>query len=255
MGKWFNENYIYRYPIAIDFSGVGATPATFDVEVDVPSDWDLFWDNILSNFFDVVVTDATGNVINFQRKAGANYANRILQLEIDSVVVPEARSIRQFFLYFGYSSETVDRSVSITVTTPKDGYIFLGSPLNRIVSPSSISPAATTPITTFIKSTEEELDIFFSIQGILEPRRDAYNGQLRYEEIDFVTLQSLDSSGTNSDTRYDLVETRFLAGFIKARAKAGSNNTDYSFGVLISTTEKQIYDIRCLIKTKDLLPN
>ena len=252
---WFNEEYIYRQPITLDFSTVNTVPSTQDVEIEVPKDWDLFWDTIRSDFKDVVVTDANGNVVNFSRKTGANYSTKKLVLQVDAVDVPAANCLVQYYLYYGYSSESTDRSVSTTISTPRDGFIFLGSPLNRIVDGYGLIPTSNQPTKTFIKQTTEEIDIFFSYQGLLESRVTESNSRLIFEEIDHVIVQSYDSSGSNSDSRYDLGETRFLQGYVKVRSKDGSNDTNYALSLQITTTTKQIYDIRCLIKVKDLLPS
>jgi len=254
MAFWFNEEYIYRKSITLDFSTTNSIPANHDVEITVPSDWDLFWDTIRSDFLDVVVTDANGVVQQFQRKAGANYANKNLVLQLDNIQVPAPNSLVQFFVYYGYATESTDRSSSITITAPKNGYIFLGAPLARIVDGYGLVPTANAPTTTFVKQTTEEIDVFFSFRGLLETRITESNGRLLFEEVEFVIVNSLDTGGSNSDSRYDLAATRFLGGYVVARAKGGANNTDYAFLVRLSTTNKQIYDIRCLMKTKDLLP-
>jgi len=252
---WFNEDYIYRQPITLDFSTVNTVPSTQDIEIEVPKEWDLFWDTIRSDFLDVVVTDSNGDVVSFARKAGANYSTKTLVLQVDAVDVPAANCLVQYFLYYGYSSESTDRSTSVTISTPRDGFIFLGSPLARIVDGYGLIPTSNQPTKTFIKQTTEEIDIFFSFQGLLESRVTESNGRLIFEEVDHVIVQSLDSAGSNSDSRYDLGETRFLQGFVKARSIAGTNDTNYALSVQLVTTTKQIYDIRCLVKVKDLLPS
>jgi len=255
MGFWFSTDYVYRHPITLDFSTVNSIPANHDVEIVVPQDWDLFWDTIRSDFLDVVVTDVNGIVQQFQRKAGANYANKTLTLQLDNIQVPEANCMVQFYVYYGFATESTDRSSTITITTPRDGYIFLGAPLARIVDGYGLTPTANAPTTTFVKQTTEKIDIFFSLQGLLESRTTESNGRLLFEEVEFVTVQSLDSGGSNSDSRYDLREVRFMIGYIKVRSIAGTNNNNFALSTLISTTNKQIYDIRCLIKVKDLLPS
>lgn len=254
-GRWFNEDYKQRVPITLDHSAIGSVPATVDIEAEVPSAWDLFWDTVRSDLLDVVVTDAQGIVVNFNFKAGYSYANRILVLQIDAVNVGTANSMQNYFLYFGYADEATDRKVAVTITTPDNGFIHIGAPFARIVTPSNMRPALNQPQTIFPKSTTEEIDVFFAVGGLLSPRIDSYNKRMNYEEISEIIVRSFDSSGVSSDTRYDLGETRFLNGFVKVRAKAGSNNTDYALALQITTTEKQIYDVRCIISTKDLLPD
>ena len=78
---WYDSAWKQRQPIAIDASATGDSAVNpRDVEVTIPSDWDLFWDNIRSDFFDVIAVSRTGELLNFARKSGADYANRILTL-------------------------------------------------------------------------------------------------------------------------------------------------------------------------------
>ena len=88
MAVWFNENYLYRQPVTVDFSAVTGSPTTKDVRITVPDDWDLFWDTIRSDFKDVVLTSEEGVVLDFQRTA-ANFSNRELKLEIDDLDVAD----------------------------------------------------------------------------------------------------------------------------------------------------------------------
>lgn len=253
MAVWFNENYTYRQPVTVNFSTVSGV-STQDVTLTIPPDWDLFWDTIRSDFKDVVLTDENGNVVDFRRKS-ENYSNKSLILEVNDLDVAEDNCMQQMFLFYGYANETTDRSTSFVASTPKNAFIHLGAPLNRIVEGYGIVPTANQPVQTFVKSTDEAIDIYFSIQGLLASRTTEANGRLLFEEIVFVTVESLDSSGTNAVERYSLQETRFLQGYIRVRTKAGSNNTNYSLALKVNTTTLQIYDIRCLIKVKDLLPS
>ena len=254
MSVWFDDNYIYRQPITVDFSGVTGSPTTKDVRIEIPTDWDLFWDSVRSDFKDVVVTNEEGVVVTFQR-TGANYSNRELKLEVDDLAVAEDNIVQQLFLFYGYANESVDRSGTFTATTPQSGYIYLGAPLLKIVEGYGLVPTSNQPLQTFVKQTTESIDIFFSIQGLLASRTTEANGRLLFEEISFVKVKSLDSSGSDNVERYALTETRFLQGYVKVRTKAGSNNTNYSLALIVNTTQSQIYDIRCLIKVKDLLPS
>ena len=81
-----------------------------------------------------------------------------------------------------------------------------------------------------------------------------YAQRIDFEGISYVTVQSLDSSGTDSSARYEFADTRFIDGFIKARAKAGSDGVDYAFMVTVTTTTGQAIDIRCLVQVRNQLP-
>jgi len=252
MGVWWNEEYIYRQPVTIDFSTV--TTSTSDVTITVPPDWDLFWDTIRSDFKDVVLTDSNGTLLDFQRRS-ANYSTQLLVLEINDLDVAENNCIQQIFLFYGYADESTDHSTTFSTSSPKNGFIHLGAPLLRIVEGYGLVPTSNQPVQTFVKSTDEEIDVYFSIQGLLASRITEANGRLLFEEITHVFVNSLDSSGTNAVERYDIRETRFMNGYIRVRSKAGSDDTNYALALKVHTTTLQLYDIRCLIKVKDLLPS
>ena len=84
---WYNAEYRRRQIVGIDATGGTGVSGTIDVEFQVPQDWDEFWNNIRSDFKDVVVTDSEGNLANFARKAGANYSTRTLTLQIDALSI------------------------------------------------------------------------------------------------------------------------------------------------------------------------
>ena len=54
--------------------------------------------------------------------------------------------------------------------------------------------------------------------------------------------------------RYDEASTRFGNGFVRATYKAGDNGTDYAIAIEVSTTLGQLYQIRAILRVKNLLP-
>ena len=254
-GGWYNENYISRQAVTVDFSAVTAVPSAYFVEIEIPADWDQFWDNIRSDGNDIVITDSAGTKLDFQFKSGFNLSTRTLTLEVEQIDVPVSKCMLQLFLYYNNPDQASSEQTSISPSSPKFGHVFLGAATSKIVEAQNLFPVGTAPITTYQKQTTEIIDIYFSTQGILGSRVDAYNEKPRFEEIHYVTVKSLNSSGTDSDTRYQLDETRFINGYVRARSKAGDDGSNYAFGVQIKTTVDQIYDIRTLLKIKDLLPN
>lgn len=258
-GKWYKDTYKFRTPITLDCSDVGS--ATHDFQAKIPDDWDYFWDNIRSDFLDVVITDQTSKVVDFQRKDGASYANKILTLELDAVATPNpvtaggSGTMLQYFLYFGNPDESVDSEGSFTITSVKGAYVELGAAFTRIVTPFNVRPSVNQPQTTFIKTSTEEIDVFYSVASLLSPRTAKYNKRMNFEAIEKVEVRSFDKDGTNDNGRFKLSLTRFMRSVVKVRAKGGSDGTDYALSLLITTTSTQVYDIRCIISVRDLLPD
>ena len=131
---WYDSSFKQRKPIAVDASDTGAgADENRDIEIVIPNDWDLFWDNIRSDMFDVVVTNNAGDVLTFKRKAGADYSTRSLTLQVDEVST-KTQAVNRIFVYFQNPNQTTDLSVDVTMTTPLSGYIDLSRPSALLVS-------------------------------------------------------------------------------------------------------------------------
>lgn len=252
--SWFNSNYQFRIPISVDFSTISSgVPVLKDVQVDVPIDFDLFWSTIRSDFLDVVPCFPDGGVVPFKRSS-ATYATRTLQLQMDNVSCPKTKCTVQLFLYYGYSSESVDRATTPTITTPSTGHIYLGAPSGRVVTPTNRQPNTQEPLVQFQKASTEVIDIWFSLASLVSGRVETYNERMLFEEINHVKIQSLDAAGSNDDARFEQTNVRFINGWLRARVKAGASGTDYAVSAQIETDKNQMFDVRCLLKVIDLLP-
>jgi len=252
---WYDPNWKQRQAIAIDATGTADSTVTArDSEVSIPADWDLFWDNIRSDFYDVIVVDPRGQLLNFSRAVGADYANRVLTLEIDGYAT-KGQSVVQIYVYFGNPDQSSDLAVSTTITGALNAFVELARPTAFLVSQPLLRPAVSAPQVAFVKATTDEIDVYFAVNNLFGDRSAKYNNRLLYEGIDYVNVLSLDSSGTNDTGRYDEGQTRFIAGHVRVRAKGGSDNTDYALVCRIYTTETQQIDIRCLIQVRDQLPS
>tara|TARA_R100000152_G_C6771101_1_gene197519 strand:- start:1085 stop:1846 length:762 start_codon:yes stop_codon:yes gene_type:complete len=249
---WFDRDFKQRKPITIDASAGDGSESVEDIEVDIPKQWDLFWDNIRSDMFDVVPVDLDGNGIAFARKAGANYATRTLTLQIDGYRVTTA-SMNQIYLYFQNASAS-DVSSGVTIASPLNGYIELSKAGGFLVKKNMTAPATQRPVVSFTKSVSDIVDVYFATTGLFRKMVSSYNGRNDFEGIKHISVQSLDSSGSNNASRYELDACRFIGGYIKVRVKAGSDGTDYALSVTITTSTGQSLDLRCLIQVRDQLP-
>ena len=150
---WYDSGYKQRQAVAIDATATAdATTTARDTEFGIPADWDLFWDNIRSDFFDVVVADPNGNLLSFSRKAGASYANRVLILEVDGYAT-KGQSVVQIYVYFQNPTQSSDLSVSTTMSGVLNGYIELSRPTALAVSQPLLRPPTDVPQTAFVKAS------------------------------------------------------------------------------------------------------
>jgi len=251
---WFDADYRRRQIVGINATGGSGTTATIDVEFVVPSDWDDFWDNIRSDFNDVVVTDSEGNKANFARKAGANYSTRTLTLQIDGLSIKNDDSFAVAYVYFFQPNETTDHSTSVTISSAKTGHIMLSAPHSRVVSQQASQSALDSPVQSFIKASTDEVHVFFLINQNFAKRITPFNERNDEEGIDYVQVFSYDSSGSDASARYDIASTRLGNGFVRATFKAGDSGTDYAIAIQISTTLGQLFQIRAILRVINLLP-
>jgi len=251
---WYNADYRRRQIVGINSFGGTGVGATIDIEIDIPRDWDDFWDNIRSDFKDVVVTDTTGELVSFARKAGADYANRVLTLQVDGYQIKHDDSLSICYVYFYEPNETTDHSSVVTISTPKDGYILLSAPHSRVVNARDSQSALDQPVQSFIKSESDEVHVFWIVTSQLAKRLTPYNERNDQEGIEYVTIHSYDDSGVDSSTRFQAQETRAGNGFIRATYRAGSSGSNYAIAINIITTLGQSLENRAILRVIDLLP-
>lgn len=249
---WYDDNYKQRQPIAIDaLSGDGSVQVK-DITLTIPKTWDIFWDNIRSDMFDVVPVDVEGNLLTFKR-ASATLSTRTLVIEIDNYSV-KTQAINQIFLYFQNPDQSSDPASSFTASSAINAYIDISQAGGFIVRQPLNRPPTQSPLQAITKSTGDVIDVFFSVAGLFRSMSSPYANRIDYENIIYVTVQSLDSSGTDSSARYEFADTRFIDGFVKARTKAGSDGEDYAFMITVTTNTDQVIDIRCLVQVRNQLP-
>jgi len=255
MSTWYSESWKQRQSVAVDASSTGSgSIAPVDITIAIPPDWDLFWENIRSDFFDVILVDTQGQILTFDRASGANYANRVLELEVNAYRLT-TQTVSLIYVYYQNPSQSSDLATTFTPSSALDGYIDLSRPTGLLVSQPMQRPPSSEPQTSFVKASTDQIDIYFAVSNLFNLRASSYNSRFSMEGIEHVVVQSFDASGSNDDSRFDESKTRFIDGFVKIRARAGSNNTDYALVCRITTTETQQIDIRCLIQTRDQLPS
>ena len=148
--SWYNGSFNRRIPVTIDASS--AASGTHDFEVEIPADWDDFWDNIRADGNDIVLTDADGkSILNYQFKAGFNIPNRSLTLQAENINLGANNRMRIVQLYWDNSAQSSSLQTSITVSSILNGYIYLGGPSGFIVKDVGFRPIGTVPVSVFQK--------------------------------------------------------------------------------------------------------
>lgn len=250
---WYDSNYKQRQPVAIDALSGDGSQQNKDITLTIPKAWDVFWDNIRSDFFDIVPVDVDGNLLSFERAAGASLPTRTLVINIDSHSV-KTQAINFIYLYYQNPDQNSDPSSSVSISSAINAHIDISQAGGFVVRQPLNRPATEQPLQSIVKSTDDIIDVYFSTAGLFRSMLAPFASRTDFEGIAHVTVQSLDASGIDSSARYEESETRFISGFVRARTKGGSNGTDYAFMITITTTTGQSIDMRCLVQVRNQLP-
>lgn len=249
--SWYNGSFNRRIPVTID--GSATASGTHDFEVEIPADWDDFWDNIRSDGNDIVLTDADGkSILNFQFKSGFNLPNRSLTLQAENINLGVSNKMRIVQLYWDNSTQSSSLQTAITVSSVLAGYVYLGGPSGFVVKDSGFRPIGTVPTAIFQKDPTDEIDIWFPVGTRLAKRRIEYNQRLDFKLVQRVSVEVKTSAKVNQPTMYATEEIRLINGWCRARIKAGSDSTDYSVRLGVVTTDAEVIVMSCLLQVREL---
>ncbi|MAF25763.1 hypothetical protein CL634_09355 [bacterium] len=254
MASWYDSGWKNRWPIALQILG-GSGAGHNDLQIEVPAQWDKFWDNIRSDLYDVILTGPDGHSLLDFKRLTVDLANRVLTLQVDYFAVHNADANSLIWLYFNNPDQASDLASVFTGASVKPGEIFLGGPANNVISRASGGGAQDQPQTSIVKSSNEELDVWISTRGLFSQRYDAFNNRSGLEDIRYVQIQVLARAGGDTPSMYDEDLVRFVPGFIRARIKAGTAATDYTFVCNIVSTDANTFSIRSLIQIRERLPS
>ena len=235
----------------ITVNGSTSSAANYDFEVEIPQDWDDFWDNIRSDGFDIVVTNAEGEIVTFQFKAGFNLPNRSLSLQVDNYAVT-ANDMMIAFVYYDNPSQGSSLAGTFTASTPLNAFIYLGAPFGYVVKDVGFRPIGTVPVNIFQKEPDEHVDVWFPVGSALARRRIEYNQRLDFKGAKAFAMEVLNSSKADQPAMYALEELRMINGWTRVRIKAGTDNQDYVIRLLMNTTDAEIITFTALLQVREL---
>ena len=236
----------------ITVNGSASSAANYDFEVAIPEDWDDFWDNIRSDGFDIVVTNAEGEIVTFQFKAGFNLPNRSLSLQVQNYPVT-ANDMMIAFVYYDYSAQSSSLGGSFVLGgSALTGFIYLGAPFGYVVKDVGFRPIGTVPVNIFQKEPDEHVDVWFPVGSALARRRIEYNQRLDFKGAKAFAMEVLNSSKADQPAMYALEELRMINGWARVRIKAGTDNQDYVIRLLMNTTDAEIITFTALLQVREL---
>lgn len=250
--SWFNGSFNRRIPITINASS--ASSGTHDFEVEIPQDWDDFWDNIRSDGNDIALTDADGkSILNFQFKAGFNLPNRTLTLQAENINLGASNRMRIVQLYWNNPTQGSSLQTVISVSSVLTGHIYLGGPSGFVVKDAGFRPIGTVPTSVFQKDPADEVDIWFPVGQALARRRIEYNQRLDFKLPQRFNVDVKNSSKASQASMFALEETRLINGWCRVRVKAGTDNQDFTVRLGMLTTDAEGITFSCLLQIRELV--
>ena len=271
MAGWYDENYKYRAPITL--FGVGA--GSQDYEIEVPSSWDLFWDNIQSTGYDIRVCDADGvTLLTFDRDS-FSYANKTLQIELDNVAEPGygVAAVPQYaWLYWGYAA-AADAATSFAPASAVTGKIPFEQPPTVYTVVCGPQPQGQTkPSSVLTKASGETIFVYWDVTDILAQRQSASEGSQKYEFVGCVTAYAVLLAGADQTTMRtaasaagatNKIRVLEVGGriYIRTDVIGGTDGTEYTlsltFTAVMNVVSSTIYDkrtlnVRALLNVRDV---
>ena len=254
--SWYDENFKYRWPVAVNVPTGSSGAHNKDVEIVIPSKWDVFWENIQSTGFDVYCVDYNGNLLTQVRHA-FNYANRSLTMRVQNLPVTDSGTFRHTYLiYIYFGTPSAANAVTVfTPSSPLSGQIFLGKPTNMVAGDTANTDGSESAAASFSKTIQDQQYLWFKFDSRLSRRISTYNDFLFYEGLKYVQVYVKHPTGpTLQPLMIDDSKTRFLPGWVGIFVQAGTNNLDYLAIADCYTTEEQRFSLRAVLSIREQYP-
>lgn len=249
--SWYSTGNLFRASVSINNSGGSA--GTKDWALTIPEDWDHFWDNVLANGFDVVLTSENGRTkLNFERQSWTK-ATQTGVLRVDAHQLDTA-NIHHAWLYYQDAAASVDPASTVTISgaLTAEVELALGSRGRPLIIARPERPGRTAPAPQISKASTETIHLWWDLGHVLQRRSTESNGFRLLEEIEYVKFEVLDS-GTAVGGMVDAGKTRIVDGrYVRTLIKAGTSGTPVTARLTIGTTLDRVLDFRALLKVQDV---
>ncbi|MFT5683866.1 MAG: hypothetical protein ACI8RZ_004798 [Myxococcota bacterium] len=232
----YSASLRFQTPIAVEISTgtFGSTEVNQDVQVTIPVDWDHFWENTRSDFFDVVLTDVDGTTkLTFARVGPPDHGSRVLTLNIQDWDAPSGKAVCLLWLHYGDSSAATDPAPGATVSSPLTASITLAKPGGWLATHSAPRSGRNQDVWT--KRSTEIRDLWVRFPGMAQ-RRSKSRGVVGLEWLSYVKIDLFDATPTAQPSLSDLGRFRFVGSqFVRVDLRAGLSGTTYAVTVTATT--------------------
>lgn len=228
----------YRTPIVINNSGGSPTPE--DATFVVPTNWDHFWSTLgQADGDDIRLTAADGETaLTWQFNPALNVGNRAATFEIDAAVnATSSFPGAVLWLYWGNASVSSGAG-SFAYAASKTAYVLTSSYAHdvRFVwdrEPINVNRARP----SMQKAADEVLVVAIAYRGVLARRGYSYGGGGEDEEPAYFNYAVYDDTSAQA-AMIDATAIRADEDYVYVIVKAGTNGTEYTGRVTMTTTSK-----------------
>lgn len=230
--------WLYRIPVLADTTGLTGSTA-YTGQLTIPEPFDLFWDNVETDFRDLRVTTFDGRTAvpfdhsnNGTLSASGRSGVLLVRPTITTATVMEV-----YWLYWGNSAAT-DTGATITSATDIDFYISPETPVPPIVSMESPEPG-TTNGTVIQRDSSAETFVYYRLPTASDIR-GRIGGRPGYEAPQ--DLNVTPPAGYTADkTDIRLLQDRNRNLYARVRCSGGtSSDTDQALILTVNTILGQV---------------
>lgn len=242
--SWYSTSWSRRHPITVIEA---STASNKDVEIDLSTLPDLFWDNVQSDGDDLRVTRADGTTVLAHTLASFSVANRTGTLTVVDHDGGTSGYAGLLWLYYGNAAATAP-SAGTPAGSPWTGYADAAGPGGEAVPPKTTSARGGNAAQKALRKTAtDELLVYWLLRdaagrGLLESAPGRIRGRPYKDEparFDVDILQAGSSSGgaaaANTDFRF--LQTNDGALYARAKVTGGTSGQDYTILLILKTSD------------------
>lgn len=245
------NRWLYRIPFLADTTGLTGSTA-YTGQLTIPEPFDLFWDNVETDFADLRITTYDGRTavpFDHSNNGTLNATNRNGVLLVRPTITT-ATVMEVYWLYWGNANAT-DTGTTITSATDIDYYISPELPVGPLVDMESPPPGTTAGTSIQRSSTAEEF-VTFRL-----PTESGYRGLVAgrpgYEAPQHMTVTP-PAGYTAAKTDLRLLLDRVGDLYVRARCSGGnSGDTQQALLLTVNTILGQVLTGTASLSVQDLV--
>lgn len=208
---WFDSNYKFRCALTLDCDVDASDTGPYDYDIEIPKPFDLFWDNVLSNGYDMALClgDGYTEIVTgasmasaWDRGASWSKSSRTGSIRIDGAQVgagkplPNDGELNCVWLYWGYAAETADHTFgTVSLGSTENGWCNIDAELHSTprwkTAPERVGAATVERRIT--KTDAETLFVYADMRHEVLRRRGKNKGKQLADAIESFTWISQDN--------------------------------------------------------------